>query len=293
MEVSLSRLALIIGVAIVAHLSVRAVQAVSRRMLQSRISSEAKVHTVTGFTSSVLIFAIYFGAVGFVLGELGVSLTTYLAGASVIGLAVSFGSQGMVQDVITGLTVLFTDLLDVGDMVEVAGQTGIVERLGMRFTVLVNFAGARVFVPNRSIVNVVNYPKGYIRAFIDVRLPEDAGLHEETERRLAGLAQSAHEQFPGILLAPPSVEGRHETRAGYAYLRLKFRIWPGQGALLEGPVRASLVQAMKQVDERYADWMVAVHYRAEPRGASPGLPRPAALRASRHASPEKPVRRGP
>lgn len=148
----------------------------ARRALRSRIGSDTKVATITGFASSSLIFAAYFGAIGFALHEMGVSLTTYLASASVIGLAVSFGSQGVVQDVITGLTVVFSDLLDVGDMVDIGGQVGIVERVHMRFTVLINFAGARVYIPNRSIANVINYQQGFIRAFLDVRLPGDRAL---------------------------------------------------------------------------------------------------------------------
>lgn len=279
MEFFPTRLALIVGVAIAAHVVVLGVRALSRRALRSRIASETKLHTVTIFGSSLLVFAIYFGAVGFALSELGVSLTTYLASASVIGLAVSFGSQGVVQDVITGLTVVFSDLLDVGDMVDIGGQVGIVEGVGMRFTVLLNFSGARVFVPNRSIANVINYPDGYIRAYLDARLPSSSGLHDEAERRLTDLAQAVYEQYPGILLLPPTVEGRRETRGEYSYLRIKFRIWPGQGAVLESAVKAAVTQSLKKLDEQYGDWMVTVYYRAEPpdRSAGKRLPRPAAL----------------
>ncbi len=62
------------------------------------------------------------------------SLKTYLASASIMGLAIGFGSQGLVQDVVTGVTLVFSDLIDVGEMVEISGQTGIVRSIGMRFT---------------------------------------------------------------------------------------------------------------------------------------------------------------
>ena len=178
---------------------------------------------------------------------------------------------------------VFSDLLDVGDMVDLGGQVGIVESVGMRFTVLVNFSGARVFVPNRSIANVINYPNGYVRAYLDARLPADPSTRDDAERRLRDLAQAAYEQYPGILLLPPTVEGRYETRGGYSYLRIKFRIWPGQGGVLENAVKAAVTQSLKQLDEQYGDWMVTVHYRAEPRDRSTKerLPRPAALTPSR------------
>lgn len=285
-ESTFVRFLLICAVALAAHVATLAIRALSQRYLASHGRSESKARTIAGFATSVVVFAVYFGAVGFALAELGISLATYLASATVIGLAVSFGSQGVVQDLITGLTVVFSDLLDVGDMVEIGGQVGIVESVGMRFTVLVNFAGARVFVPNRSIANVINYPKGYIRAYVDVRLPAEAADESEVARRLELLSRSAFEQYPGILLVPPSLEGRVDTPA-FRLLRVKFRLWPGQGSLLEGPVKQSLAQSMREIDAGYADWMVTVHYRSEMPGTEPGrrLPRPSATipRPERHA----------
>ena len=84
----------------------RIVDKLSRRILNSRSVSQAKIKTITSFITSVAVFVLYFVAFGFVLSELGISLTTYFASASVIGLAVSFGLQGVVQDVIMGLTVV-------------------------------------------------------------------------------------------------------------------------------------------------------------------------------------------
>jgi small conductance mechanosensitive channel len=277
LESSASRFAWIVGIALAAHLATVLIRVASRRLLRSRMQSETKLLTITGFATSIIVFAIYFAAFGLVLTELGVSLTTYLASASVIGLAVSFGSQGVVQDVITGLTVVFSDLIDVGDMVDIGGQVGIVESVGMRFTVLVNFTGARVYVPNRSIGNVINYPHGYIRAFMDVRLP--ASGDDGIEAKLDELARSAWEQYPGILLLPPTMVGRATTGAGHSYVRIKFRIWPGQGAILEGPVSASVVKEMKGLDPDYGAPMVTVHYRSETPGPDPSkrLPRPAAI----------------
>lgn len=278
-ETDLRRLLLIIAIAVGAHIATVAIRAASRHLLRPAFRSESKLVTISGFATSAIVFAIYFGAFGFLLAELGISLTTYLASASVIGLAVSFGSQGMVQDVITGLTVVFSDLIDVGDMVDIGGQVGIVESVGLRFTVLQNFFGARVFIPNRSIANVSNYPKGYVRAYLDARLPADESGHAEFEERLGVLAESAYAQFPGILLLKPTVEGRIETPGGDRFIRTKFRIWPGQGAVVEGPIKAALVQSLKGLDPAYADWMVSVHYRAESIDESQGprLPRPNAL----------------
>lgn len=94
---------------------------------------------------------VYFAALGFILGELGVNYTAYLASLSVIWLAVGFGSQGLVQDVVTGFFIIFEGQFDVGDMVEMSGQTGLVEELGLRMTRLRNYLGELISVPNRNI----------------------------------------------------------------------------------------------------------------------------------------------
>jgi small conductance mechanosensitive channel len=278
---SLTKLVLIPLAALAAHVTVLAIRRLSRWLLGSRAaSSQAKIQTLTAFASSVAVFAAYFVAVGFVLREFGISLTAYLASASILGLAISFGSQGLVQDVINGLTVVFSDLIDVGDMVEIAGQVGIVESVGIRFTVLVGFNGARIFVPNRTVMSVINHPHGYVRAYLDLRLPQD---EEAAVRTVQSLSAALQEQFPGTLLLPPTVERPVRTDAGYRYVRVKFRIWPGQNALIEGHVRQALVQALRGLDPAYGDWMVAVHYRAESQAVEPQrrLPRPAALARGR------------
>jgi small conductance mechanosensitive channel len=180
-----------------------------------------------------------------------------------MGLAIGFGLQGLVQDVVTGLTLVFSDLYDVGDMVEISGQTGIVRKVGMRFTVLENPLGAEVFIPNRLITNVVNYPRGYVRSLVDVTLSNDAEIADIMQEKVAALVSSAMEQFPGIVIAPPSVEGTLTTSAGKKVLRVKFRIWPGRGAPIEIALKQELIQTLKDIDPSYADWMVTVNYEVE------------------------------
>lgn len=261
-----SRLAFILGAAIVAHVAVVIIRAISRRILAANLDRRlSKARTITTLVSSMAIFILYFGAFGFALNELGVSVTAYVASASIIGLAVAFGSQGMVQDVVMGLTIIFSDLFDVGDMVEVGGQTGIVRRLGMRFIVLVNALGSEVYIPNRSIGNVINYARGYIRCIADITLSADDNAAAKMEERIRQVADGFGEQFPGILITPPDYEGRKETRSGRRFLRVKFRIWPGRGSAVENEFRKETFDNLKKIDESYAEWMIAINYEVEKR----------------------------
>jgi moderate conductance mechanosensitive channel len=100
--------------------------------------SRRKAVSLLSLFSSSLIFIFYFAAIGFVLSEFGVPIAAYLASASIIGLAVGFGSQGLVQDVVSGLTSIFSDVYDIGDMVEISGQVGVVTRIGLRFLEIEN-----------------------------------------------------------------------------------------------------------------------------------------------------------
>ena len=272
---TLLRILLILAIAGGAHLLVRLVRRLGQRVMASSMSSSiSKVRTVTSLSVSIAVFAMYFVALGLVLKEFGISLTAYFASATIIGLAVGFGSQGLVQDVVTGLTVVFSDLFDVGDMVEIAGQTGIVQKIGIRFTVLINFMGAEVFIPNRTIANVVKYERGYVRVLADITFPPDSAFAGRVEERVREIVESTREQFPGILMTPPSIEDRYQTSSGKEFLRVKFRIWPGQGGPLEAGFKREVVESLKTIDSTYSDWMVVLTYEVEKKPATVQQPVP-------------------
>jgi small conductance mechanosensitive channel len=254
----------IVAIVVGAHLTVIFIRRFGKRLMHAwPRPSLSKVRSLASLFTSITIFAVYFAAFGLVLKEFGVSLTAYLASASVMGLAIGFGSQGLVQDVVTGLTLIFSNLFDVGDMVEISSQTGIVRSIGMRFTILENYFGAEIFIPNRTITNVVNYPRGYIRCLLDITLSPDSDLANRMEKAITPVVSSAFEQFPGILLTPPSVEGRIKTSSGKEFLRVKFRIWPGRGTTIETTLKQEIVQLLKGIDPTYGEWMVTVNYEVE------------------------------
>ncbi len=263
------RILVVIAVVIGVHVAVLIIRAAGKRLMTAMPRrSFAKARSLLGLLTSIAIFVLYFAAVGFVLKEFGVSLTAYLASASVLGLAVGFGSQGLVQDVVTGLTLIFSDLVDVDDMVEISGQTGIVQTIGMRFLVLKNYLGAEVFIPNRTITNVINYPRGYVRCLVDVTLSQEPAIADRMEALVQSIVASAFQQFSGLFITEPSSEGRTKTSSGKVFLRIKFRIWPGRGTALETTLKQEIVQSLKELDAAYLDWMVTVNYEVEQKSGS-------------------------
>lgn len=261
------RIILVILVALASHGLVYLIRRASVWLMAIRYGNHSsKAHTLIGLASSILVFLIYFGALGFILNEFGVPVRAYLASTSILALAIGFGSQGMVQDVVTGLTIIFTDMFHVGDLVEISGQSGRVEKVGMRFTVLINSMGARVLIPNRSIANVIYYPKGYLRAIIDLTLPSNPTVVEKMTRIAESQIKGFAEQFPGILIAPPSIEGRFKTAADKDFMRIKFRIWPGRGGPIETTFKQELALALKEAHEDFQEWMVSIQYEVEKKG---------------------------
>jgi len=103
-----------------------------------------------------------------VLSEVGVQIGPVLAAAGVVGVAVGFGAQHLVQDVISGFFILLDDEIRVGDVVEIAGKGGLVERLNLRMVVLRDLAGNVHYVRNGKIDVVTNMTKDYSRYVFDI-----------------------------------------------------------------------------------------------------------------------------
>jgi small conductance mechanosensitive channel len=268
-------IAAIVCLAVLAHLLVRLIQFIGDWLIRKSAAKKNPVGfvtrkpvfvTLTGLISSALTLVIYSVGLGWILYELGMSpekfVSTYLATASVVGFAVGFGSQGLVQDVITGLTLIFTDTLEVGDMVEISGYVGRVESVGLRFTEVRNFNNQQVFLTNRNIANIARFPRGGVTAYVDAQIPPNAdrGKFEEAVKRTANGMWS---QFGAIILSEPEILEPPATAPETGqFLRVQFRIWPGQGALIENTFRQRLLTVLKTLDPNYADWMLVVTYRS-------------------------------
>jgi len=271
------RLLLIVGLVIFVQLAVKVIRPTSEWLIRTRNNHQKqypllcrtrqpKFITINRLFASALIFVLYFFAFGLILQEFGVNLTAYLAGASIIGLAISFGSQGLVQDIVNGMTLIFCNAMDVGDLVEIASTDtiviGRVEEIGLRFTTLVNFLHQKVLIPNRNIGIVSRFPPGGVDAYGNVKIP--AGVDPQKAIQIVGdEAKGMWEQFGAIILSEPMIGKVEKARGGgWTFFRVHFKILPGQGGLIEKTFRLRVVSAMKAFDPNYAEWQVPITYRA-------------------------------
>lgn len=138
--------------------------------------------------------------------ELGFSLAPVLATAGISGLAIGFGAQGLVKDVISGFFILFEDQFGVGDIVKIDDFSGVVERMTLRATVMRNLEGQVRVVPNGNIQHVTVMTKEWARAVLDVTV-----RHEEQIGNIFNALQRVGTRlaadWPDRVLEQPSILG--------------------------------------------------------------------------------------
>jgi len=138
--------------------------------------------------------------------ELNYSFYPLLASAGIVGLAVGFGAQSLVKDVISGFFILFEDQFGVGDVVKIGDFSGVVEKMTLRATVLRNLEGQVYVVPNGNIQHVIVTTKEWARAVLDVTV-----RHEEPLGKVFDVLQRVGnrlaEDMPGRVLEKPTILG--------------------------------------------------------------------------------------
>lgn len=193
----------------------RILVAISWRIIESALIDEKKgnyfleerkARTLGLLLKSVVRYTIYAIAAVTVLGELGIKTSALLAGAGVLGLAVGFGAQHLVKDVITGFFILFEDQYSVGDFIKTPDAAGVVEEIGLRITKLRDINGGLHIIPNSEIRTLTNFNRGHAQAVVDI----EVAYHEDTEKVaeiLKEIALQMAKDWNGIILKEPDVLG--------------------------------------------------------------------------------------
>ncbi|HEX8392638.1 MAG TPA: mechanosensitive ion channel family protein [Longimicrobium sp.] len=167
-----------------------------------------RARTLLSLLRSIGLVLIVILGIFMVLGSLGVNLGPLLAGAGVIGLAVSFGAQSLVKDIISGLFILFENQFGVGDVIRIEGVSGTVERMTLRVVVLRDVHGVVHIVPNGEIKKVSNLTRTWARVVLDVGV----AYREDPDRVIAvlrdvGREMYEDEQWKPLLIDPVEVPG--------------------------------------------------------------------------------------
>lgn len=207
-----------------------------------RSARAASISGVIGSTLTVLIWVVAFILV---LGEVGLNLGPFIAGAGIIGVALGFGAQSLVQDCIAGLFMLMEDQYGIGDVVDVGEATGTVEEVALRTTVLRGIDGTVWHVPNGEIQRVGNMSQLWSTALVDIDVAYDADL-ESVRTILMQTANDvcASEDWSNDILEEPKVLGVETLGADGITLRLVVKTAPGAQWALQRALREAFKYAL-------------------------------------------------
>jgi len=214
-----------------AMLLTRALKAMTSRLVQlakaqSRAGQmrEQQTRTMAGLLYS--IGAAIIGLIAVLMGfeVLGFDIAPAMATAGVASIAIAFGAQSLLKDFINGFFIVFEDQYVVGDLIQVNGETGRVEHLTLRRTVIRNPAGAMVTVPNSLVGQVANLSRDWSQAFVDVTVPaaEMVGRALATLEKIAGDFRNDAD-WSAALIDGPRVLGIEALSLDGTVIRLQAR----------------------------------------------------------------------
>jgi small conductance mechanosensitive channel len=183
--------------------------------------------TLGGILTRLVTVTVGFVATLMVLRELAIDVVPILTGAGIAGLAIGFGAQNLVRDVISGFFLILEDQVRVGDQARINGVGGIVEQINLRTLVLRDGEGGVQVFPNGTITTLANLSKQYAYAIVDVRV----AYGENMDRVMGTIREvgATMERDPGwgvLVQAPLDVLGVESLADGLATIRVKFRTNP-------------------------------------------------------------------
>jgi small conductance mechanosensitive channel len=189
-----------------------------------------------------LRYGIYFMALIIGLKEASIDPTPLLAGAGVIGVAIGFGAQTFVGDIVAGFFILFEDLVLVGDLVEVGSVKGEIEEIGVRISRIRTDAGVLHCIPNGELRKVANHSRKHVNAVVDVHVS-----YEEDPRHVRDVLSAVAEQVlreEGVSSGPVQVKVQELTEKTMV-LRVIACVPPGRDDDLSDVLRARVVEELR------------------------------------------------
>jgi small conductance mechanosensitive channel len=164
-----------------------------------------------------------------ILSELGIEIGPILAAAGIVGVAVGFGSQSLIKDVINGFFILANDQIRVGDVVQIAGKSGAVEQVNLKMTVLRDISGNVHFIPNGSIDIVTNMTKAYSRYLFEIGITYSQDI-DKAIKVINNAFESLQEdpEFKQEILEPLEILGLDRFADSSVIIRARITTLPGK-----------------------------------------------------------------
>lgn len=213
----------IVVILVLSALIIRIGRKVTGRVFQSKQRGPLRITarreaTLKKLIQNMLSYVVYFIAFIMILETVGIKIAPLLAGAGVAGLAIGFGAQNLVRDIISGFFIIFEDQFSVGDYVTVSGAEGTVEEIGLRTTKLMSWTGEQNVIPNGNIEQVINYSIHNGMAVVDINIPYENDI-SVAERIIEDVVSGLPEKYEEIVQVP-EIYGVQELDLSHFVLRV-------------------------------------------------------------------------
>lgn len=208
-----------------------------------------RVLTVADLMGSIIKYTVWPIVAILVIAELGVNIAPLLAGAGIMGLAVGFGAQTLVKDIISGFFLLFDDTIGVGDLISVGAEKGTVEYVGLRLIKVRKFDGELLMVPAGELRTFGNHSIGYSRVIVNVGLSYDQDINRSLEALNSVAQQWAQlEEIANVLVEEaPQVQGVVDLSERGPTARVIAQVQPGEQFHAERLLRLLIKQRFDQL----------------------------------------------
>lgn len=226
------RIVLIAGLGFLLQSAIQRLMPRFRESIASRqetLEGMQRVRTLSRVLRYALTVAVTIVTGLLILGEFGISVAPLLGAAGVAGIAIGFGAQSLVKDYFTGFFLLLENQIRIGDVIQAADKTGVVEELTLRYLRLRDYAGNVYYVPNGQITVVTNMSAGYAYAVIDLGV----AYGEDVDRVIAVMREvgSALRQDAGFgpkILDDLEIAGVDQWADSAVVIRCRFQVAPGE-----------------------------------------------------------------
>ncbi len=205
-----------------------------------------RLDTLSTILGSMLIYTVYFvAAVTILTNVLNLfDINTILTAAGIGGIALGFGAQSLVRDVISGFFILAENQFAVGDVVAIGGMVGTVEEMELRVTRIRNYNGELYIIPNGEIKVVTNHTRGNRLAVVDTRIPYEIDIEKANE--VVDKACKLLEQESEVLAEAPQVIGVTELRETYYVVRATAKTMGAEHWAVERELRKKIIACFEE-----------------------------------------------
>jgi moderate conductance mechanosensitive channel len=221
----------VILIIVLALIIVRVTRNVVDRLFKKREKgpiriTERRENTLKKLIKNVVAYIVYFIAIIMILDNVfGFQVGALLAGAGVAGLAIGFGAQNLVRDIISGFFIIFEDQFSVGDYVGVAGIEGTVEEIGLRTTKVLSWTGELNVLPNGNVTQVINYSVHNGLSIVDVNIPYESNVND-AENAINNIVATLPDKYD-FIVGVPEIIGVQNLDVSHFTIRIIADTLPG------------------------------------------------------------------